>query len=1265
MQNTIDILNSINSTVKLIAKHMAPQNGSGAAAINKLSKGNITTKSDVNPAADIAKPSISKASIGEVISVLNTISPTIISISKLSGSHIKKFNKVLDSIIESVNKLSNVAKKNKGDINDVKKIAESFVIFGDSIGKCTALVVKAPIATLGLKFANVTIKELGKILTTASEIPDVGKKIKKLSGITKAIDPIVSVVNKAALLVGVCMGLGLLLMVGPTASLIIGGLVTLGVVLLTATAIIALIGYANKAIEKTKAFNGVRNIMLLTLASVLLVAACFGLGLAIKAMGGWEEILYGLGTLLVVLLTLGAIFWFMGTVGQVAASPATMQAIKNIFLLTFGSMLIIVAAKYLGDYAIENYGSILIGIGCVAAIIVGLIGLGALAAKVLKGSRSALLSLAIIELVAIGAMGVMWAARQISDIIQGHEVEVLSTIGSAMLIIIGFGLLAALAGKLEKVIRKGIPVLGLVEAIAAGAIAVAGLVVGLDYIKTQNNISWGDIYLDVLGVMGIITAFGLLAVAASFIAGKILVGIIALAPLELLIAGAIGITHLLIDLHNIKDEYDIGWMDLEKDILGIASVVGTFGLLAAALGVIAAPVLIGTAALALVELLMVGAIGISHLLIDLHKAISDAGLTFDSLESDVMGMSTIMGTFGILASAMALLVVPIALGTPGMIAVAGFSLLVIGVIRSLVDVSKAIDEAGGHDKISQTLSVGIPAILKNINDDNFSVDIGYSTILKMMAKYALIADLISSILTVAESISKITQIVGIVDESGRIRQILSIDKDTNEVTYGEPVDLVNLATVISQTVKAFVENCQYSFADVKNMYRSKEIFSILSTITEPISKFVEMLTGFTLGEEQDTLAPVRIDEKGEVKIGHPVKVKDVANIIAGAVSSFVSELYNKENTSKWSYLIYGDRTYIEQMLGQTNKRADSVREVAGVLGVIIEPICKFVDMISTLAPGTDGTLRRIYVDKDGNIKQGPDINVITTGNIIAKLISSFITAIYKQSNEWKNVDLKSSVSLEKLLKPLNEMVKSAVEMSNEKIKPNVIIANADAIAESNKRMTLSLSNINPEDLNGKLTVMNTILKLAGGVSKLNAKTIQANSKAIVTFMTDVADKKMPKSKPKIDAFATSISTLKKAFKDLDTILIKDESKRNKALDDFEKRIKEIINTFKDGKSAMDSYNSVLTNTQDYRSPVNNTPTPFTISPFRQDQQNTDNQTGNNNNGLSADTEKIAAAIKSALNGLMITSDNPGGIEAIQIGDKLQITTNFRIEGIKQ
>ena len=1193
MQNTIDILSSINITVKEIAKSMAPQNGSGEAAMSKLSKGNVTTNADVNPAADVAKPNISKANIGDIISVLNTLSPSVLSIAKLSRSNIKRFTKVLDTIIKSVNKLSECAKNNKDAVANVKIITESFDILNDSVGKGSGLVVKAPIATLGLKLANGTIKAIGAILTTVSNMSNVNGRIKKLNNITKVIDPLIKVVTKAALLVGLCMGLGILLMIGPTKDLIIGGLLVLGAVLLTTTAIILLTGLAGKLIKGVGAFDALKDIMALTLASILLVAVCFGLGMAIEAMGGWKSLLYGLGVLGAALITLSVIFWIVGKVGKVATSAETIRSYAGIFALTIASMILIVGAKYLGDYATEHYGSILIGLGYVVVTMLTLVGIGWVANKVLSTARRAMISLAILEGLALGAMALVFVASQLSDITKGHEGDILAAIGLSMSIIVGFGALAALAGKLQKTITSGVVAIASIELLAASAIAIAGIVVGLDYIKTQNNITWEDLYIDVLGVMGIITAFGLLAAAASFILPEIVLGVIALMS---------------------------------------------------------------------VELLMVGAIGVSHLLINLHNTITESGISFMDLEKDVLGISMIMGTFAVLAGAMALLAIPIALGTPGMLAVTGFSLLVIGVVHSIINISKAIEEAGGADKIAQTLSVGVPAILKNINSDNFSVDMGFLTITKMIAKYALLAELVTSILTVAESISKIAQIVGIVDDAGRIRQILSIDKETGEVRYGEPVDIKNLATVIAQTVKAFVENSQYSFKDVLNMYKAREIFQVLSEITEPVSKFVEMLTGFTTGGDPNTLATVTIDEKGEIKVGKPVKIKDVAVVIAGAISSFVSELYKKENTENWAELIYGDRTFFEGLFGQTNKRADSVREVAGVLGVIVEPICKFVDMVSSLMPGSNGTLRKIFIDNDGKIRIGPEVNLKRTGNIIAGLITSFVTAVYKNSDQWKNIKFAGDMSLEKLLKPLNDMVKSATEMSSEKINADLIKSNTDAIVYFNSQLVTSLLSIDTEIANGKVAVIQSILNVAGGISNLSSAIILSNSKSIVSFMTNVVDKKMPKSKPTVDAFTKSIENLKKSFKSLDTILIKDEHKRTKALDEFEKRIKEIINTFKDGKSAMDSYNETLKNTQNYKTPdYIPTQQSYVQIPYAPTQQNnTVNQNINNNNNVTSDSLQFVKYFVDELlsRGVKITPDQSSDAGGMPV----KITTGFKITG---
>ena len=160
-------------------------------------------------------------------------------------------------------------------------------------------------------------------------------------------------------------------------------------------------------------------------------------------------------------------------------------------------------------------------------------------------------------------------------------------------------------------------------------------------------------------------------------------------------------------------------------------------------------------------------------------------------------------------------------------------------------------------------------------------------------------------------------------------------------------------------------------------------------------------------------------------------------------------------------------------------------------------------------------------------------------------------------------------------------------------------------------------------------------------------------------MTDVVDKKMPKSKPTVDAFTKSIENLKKSFKDLDTILIKDESKRTKALDEFEKRIKEIINTLKDGKPAMDSYNETLKNTQNYSTP-NYTPTQpsYVQTPYATTQQNNtvNNNIKNNNNNVAFDPSEFATAFVHALQQIKFTPDESSDSGAMPV----KITTGFKI-----
>ena len=57
---------------------------------------------------------------------------------------------------------------------------------------------------------------------------------------------------------------------------------------------------------------------------------------------------------------------------------------------------------------------------------------------------------------------------------------------------------------------------------------------------------------------------------------------------------------------------------------------------------------------------------------------------------------------------------------------------------------------------------------------------GILTMLRVAAKYKVMAELVSGVLDVAESISKIANIMGMVDDQGRISPIISKNIFTGE-----------------------------------------------------------------------------------------------------------------------------------------------------------------------------------------------------------------------------------------------------------------------------------------------------------------------------------------------------------------------------------------------------------------------------------------------------------------------------------------------------
>lgn len=1181
--NTVEILLSINQSVKEIAKSMAPKNGSGAEATAKLSRGDVANKNDVNPSGnDGMKTNLSGASLKDIVKFLNTLSPSILALAKLSGNNIKNFTKVIDSVIQSVKKVSDYAKENKDSLKAANMMSASMDTLVQAIKKSSNMVLFAPFALLGFTIARGAVSVYIKIIDEIGKVTNISQKIRKLNQVVRSADVLVKFVMKGALLLAVCMGLGLLVAMGPTRTLILGGLGVLVATLLTVSGIILLVGLVSKAIKAVGAMSGVKDIMSIVFMSSLLIGVCLGLGYIVSGASG-KVLLYGLAVLGMTLLAVAGIILLIGLTERLIKGTGAIKGVKQIIFLTLAAMGIVILSYAMG-LAIDALGGIkpiLYGLGIVLGTVLAIGLVFAIIGFVFKSaiSTDTVMSIVGIILLTFAAMGIILAAEWLGEHVKDKHKEImvgLRATGTIIVALVGIGFLA---GRLLSNAKKGIAALAVMELLAAGAIGLAFLVMKLVTFQKENGITWGEFYINIAAMTSIIVLFGGLAAAAGALVQFIAPGLLVLAGIELLALGAIGLTKLLFNLTLFRMENNIKFVDVLEDVGAMALIVGAIGTLAAAFGVIWPFVLAGSVALLPTIKMGRDTVELASSIIMLDAVMKRNNVTWDELKKDVKGMKGVIENFGILATEFSLVVPFVMVGSRGVRVVSKLAKDVVGVVYDLAHVSKVLKEVGGATVLANVVSVDIKKIMKTFNAKNFSTDESFRKLKNIGKEYKQIAELVGGVVTVVDAISKITKVCGVVDENGNLRPVRSIDKDTGEVEYGDPVNLKGTADLISGTIRTFVENLSFGMKEVQGMYNTKEIFAIFGTLIDPITKFVEMLTKYDIGAAEGKLVALTMDENGNMKkSGEGVDVKAVAGLIAGAITSFVTELYNEEHTATWAELIYGDRTFFQRFLGKTNNKAKSVSEVAGVLGVIIEPICGFVDLLMGLKPEGD-KLSKVIVDSNGNVKPGDPVDVKATATIISGLITTFVNAIYGKDGLGGAENYDTDLA-EKVLKPIDSVLKIAEKMSSEKMSATLITTNSASIVLALTSMSTTMKGMDADMMTKCVDPLSKIVDIGRNMGeKISSEKILANSKSIATFMTDVVEKKLPKNIDIVDNFAASVMHLKTAFVELDRVLIKEEEKRQKALDKFGESITSILETVEGSMDSITAFKDLLDSIQ--------------------------------------------------------------------------------------
>lgn len=874
----------------MIVSYLAPQN-TDKDSVSKLSRG-LSSTSSPSAAGDTIK--MESSSISALVVSLSGLPSSVKKVAGLSGKTMKNFRSVLVDVSSAVKKVSKSSKSI--DFKAIDELKKGVGSVEDIIKLTAKMSVISPLSLVGVAGISVTMPLLISALSKTSKYEIDKNVISNLNNANVAIKPITSLMKDAIILTAACAGLGAVISKGGGKDVILAGLGTLGVTLVTMVALVGTVGLASRLVKSMGALDGMKSITMLTLTSIGLVAACAGLGAIISKGDTSKIIMNGLVVLGGTLLTLTAIISITGLASRAIKGTGAMAGFKDIIILTVASMGIVAASKFLGDFVNENGKSILIGLSSTLGIIGGIMGIAFLASKLSTSASKGVVALAAIEGIAFGAMGIMFAASKLSDEVKGK-------------------------GK--------------------------------------------DITLTLVSVGGVLTAFGGLVAAASFISPYILAGSAALGASELMAIGVIGLVKKIIDLDLLKNEVGVGWKSIAKDVAGVGGVVSSFGLI---------------------------------------------------------------------ASAFSLLTIPITLALPATALTVSFAKRSIDVVREVLEISKSIDEFGGIKKLTDTVKRDVPSLMSGFTAKNFAMPMTLLEMAKLKRSYGSMVSLTKSLMSSVEAISKIAN-VGELTSDGKIKPVIYINPKTGEIKYGAAVDIKKVASIVCDTFNIFAGTMNRGIKDLGNMITGAAMFKILGTMVAPVTKFVDMISGFVGGTTSDggdyELTPVRIDENGNITYGAKVPVRSTAMSIVNAISTFVDEIYGERNAALWASYVYGDRNAFQKLFGSTNAKSKSINKVGGMLGTLVSPVSDFIELISNFESSGDGKLVKVIINPDGTITRGGEIDVKNVSRSIGDAITSFVASVY--GGEKVKITKANKKTLETVLNDGGSLIGLLGELTDEKL----------------------------------------------------------------------------------------------------------------------------------------------------------------------------------------------------------------------------------------
>lgn len=690
---------------------------------------------------------------------------------------------------------------------------------------------------------------------------------------------------------------------------------------------------------------------------------------------------------------------------DLAKGAKSLLLVSSVALASEGIILGAVALGYLFKKDPELIGYSTLALGMASSITLGLVGLVKLVEKHNKDLSKGSKDLLKVALVAAAAEGLVLGAITLAAIQKRGGVsteEMLVVIGTATGIVTAFGGLAIIAGNFEKHIKKGITGIALAEALALGATALVYGIVKLVEAKNNAKADWSDIFVTIGAMATVVTSFGALAAIAGVpaFAAAMVAGTTGLALAEALALGATVLVYGIVKLVEVKNKANVDWSDVFITIGSMATVVTSFGALAAAASFATPFILAGTASLAAVTLFAYESVKVLDSLVRVTSSIKTLGPDgWEEINKAISTMSRIISNtdeepgFVELAKKAAWSVISLRLGAGALKEVAITSNIA---AESLSQMSKA---AADLKNIEEKDITKIVTIFDSVVNKMYDM-VG----LKFLGKVATIKTAKNSINTiagVASDISKaISDIAMVAGPNGLIRSA-TITK-TGGVIYGDWVDCSASAETLAGAMGSFVTILNTSFNEITkdsiNMIKSG--IEMIGNIMSPISVFAETLSSF---EGMDgKIRMIKYDENGK-QIDTPyIDVRSVAQSIANSISTFCGVLFSADNQAIWERMTSGGVNIKHGKEGDMYSPSATAAAM-GIFATVVDPIGNFTSTLATFSEADGSTLTMPIYDGEGKLKGKRTINVTNVAKSIGNAVTEFVKILATQSKDWMDI----------------------------------------------------------------------------------------------------------------------------------------------------------------------------------------------------------------------------------------------------------------------